>query len=311
MVFSVDFLKLLFCLVAFHIEYRKSLLYFLFFKRQKYGKSKVFLAKSAHSQKRISASSKIAGIEALSSVQIWRKGIPYAGSAMLYVICNNLVFYCLKIIDTATYEVFIQSKIFTTAVLFTFFFRKFLSLRQWCALGLLFFGVVSKCSHPGQSIDLHVSFVALLVVLFQTCLSSLASVWNELVLKRDAVLSIHMQNFFMYFFSLLFNALLAFFSVRFSELNYSLFMNPAFFLISIFGAIYGLSASFLLKFVNVLVKGFATAVEVVLAAFFGHLLFLEPLTSADAVALCCVTLAMYFYNTVGWGSSIKIKFGLH
>jgi UDP-sugar transporter A1/2/3 len=62
--------------------------------------------------------------------------------AVLYLIQNNLVFVAISNMDSATYQVLYQLKIFTTAVMSVLLLNKKLTLQHWGSLVLLFCGVV-------------------------------------------------------------------------------------------------------------------------------------------------------------------------
>jgi UDP-sugar transporter A1/2/3 len=62
--------------------------------------------------------------------------------ALLYLMQNNLVFVAISHMNSATYQVLCQFKIFVTAILSVFLLNKKLTGRHWLALVVLFFGVI-------------------------------------------------------------------------------------------------------------------------------------------------------------------------
>jgi drug/metabolite transporter (DMT)-like permease len=62
--------------------------------------------------------------------------------ALLYLMQNNLVFVAISNMNSATYQVLCQLKIFVTAILSVFLLNKKLTSRHWLALVILFCGVV-------------------------------------------------------------------------------------------------------------------------------------------------------------------------
>ncbi|EPY29350.1 UDP-galactose translocator 1 [Strigomonas culicis] len=191
-----------------------------------------------------------------------------------------------------------QSRILFTGLLFTAVLRQPLTLRKWAALVLLTGGLALKYLSPHLQVD---GYIALM--LGQALLSALAGVYNEYYLKEDMNLSIHVQNFFMYFYGMIFNVVLglllnpsSFLSLRFDNL-----MNGQVALIVFFGASTGIAAAFILKFINVLVKAIASAVEVSLTALFARIILGEPFSSRDIPSALVVTAAIAVYYTKGIG----------
>lgn len=293
-VFTVEAFKLIVSLIAYHVEHGKSMLVPLCMKwnNPAYGHS--------------------LAVEEVRSGKLWKNSIPYAGTSFLYALYNNLTFFCLKQVDPGTYQVVIQNKILAAGFLFTIFFRKFLTVRQWIALTTLMIGVAMKFMvSPENSKDQEVSFsvVGVTFVFIQGILSSLAGVYNEFALKSDVKLSIHIQNFFMYFYALFFNFAIALVTTDITSLPVHLLGKPSFLMIAIFGAVTGLSAAFILKFINVIVKAFAAGVEVCVTTFAAAYFLHENLTPMDIVSAVVVTVSIVLYSTKGAGGR-QVRCGL-
>ncbi|KPA75127.1 putative nucleotide sugar transporter [Leptomonas pyrrhocoris] len=263
---------------------------------------------------------------------LWREGLPYAVPSFLYAVYNNLTFINLNVFDAGTYQVFMQMRILFTGVLFSILLHQALSLRKWGALILLMVGVASKYFSPHTlQVDSHILFV-----LFQAFLSSAAGVFNEYAFKKGRHLSIHQQNFFMYLYALFFNAAFGvmadpsivtspFSAAGGATTTTTTAVGPAgggpqtdsgpahigallFLLIVFFGAATGLSAAFILKFINVIVKAFASAIEILLTAVAAAALLGEALTGQDVIAACIVMTAVWLYYTRGCGDQKLITF---
>lgn len=295
-VFTVEAFKLIVSMIAYHVEHGHSMLVPLLmkWKNPAYGHA--------------------LAVTEIESGKLWRNSIPYAGTSLLYAVYNNLTFFCLKRVDPGTYQVVIQDKILAAGFLFTVFFRKFLTARQWFALTTLMVGVAIKfvVSSEGTTENQEVNFsmIGIIFVAIQGVLSSLAGVYNEFALKGDAKLSIHIQNFFMYFYALFFNVAIALVTTDITSLPVHLLAKPSFLMIAIFGAMTGLSAAFILKFINVIVKAFAAGVEVCMATFAAAYFLNENITSMDVVSAVVVTLSIVLYSTKGAGSGRVVRCGL-
>ena len=234
--------------------------------------------------------------------QTWRVGIYYAVPSAIYALYNNLTYLNLSIFDPGTYQVFMQTRVLFTGVLYTWILAKTLTHRKWAALVLLTLGVVSKYVTPDIKVDWRISFM-----LFQASLSAFAGVFNEFLLKKDIQMDVNEQNFFMYSFALIFNC------------GWGLYTNPSyyssgdvfrsfngiFFFIVLNAAIIGIVTSLILKFINVIVKAFASACEVLLTAILAAMFLNESLTKQDVVACVIVMYSIYIYysNGMGDGSS--------
>lgn len=142
----------------------------------------------------------------------WKVGIYYAVPSGIYALYNNLTYYNLQLFDPGTYQVFMQTRVLFTGILFTWILKKILSRRKWVSLVLLTVGVMVK-NFAGVTVnDWRVSFM-----LFQASLSAFAGVYNEYLLKDQPSMDVNEANFFMYSFALFFN------------LGYGLWNNSAYY----------------------------------------------------------------------------------
>lgn len=225
----------------------------------------------------------------------WRTGLYYAVPSLIYAVYNNLTYYNLTIFDAATFQVFIQTRVLFTGLLYSVVFQKHLTQRKWLALCMLTLGVASKYLKWPLDVSWQVLFL-----LFQASLSAFAGVYNEFLLKRDISMDINEQNFFMYSFALVFN------------LGFGLYTQPDYYtsgrvvsnvnglllLIVMMGALMGITASLVLKYINVIVKAFASATEVLITAILAALFLGEALSGKDLVACVIVMGAIYIYYQV-------------
>lgn len=330
LVLLIDSMKMMVCVVAYRIQYKESILIPLFFTKgtshpssiDRFADGKMVSGRhSTISEDVPSSSSSTASTGTLSSKKLWRCSVPFLITAGLYTVYNNLTVVCLRRMNASTYQVFLQSKILITGVLFTIFFKRRFSLRQWMSIVILTVGVmvkfipVSSSSEPSDegsgspsTSSFVQSFLNLILVLFQASLSSVAGVYTEFALKQQAQLSIHIQNFFMYFFSLLIGVIIVVFTLPSgSSFSFFDFFDIRLIVVACFGVSTGLSASFLLKYINVIVKGFAAAVEVIVTAFVSSAVLGDVLTKADFFAALFVSYAIYLHSSKGWGDSTQIR----
>ena len=222
----------------------------------------------------------------------WRIGLGFAVPSLIYAVYNNMTYFNLTTFDPASFQVFMQTRVLFTGLLYSAIFHKALTRQKWLALILLTVGVASKYLDWNMTIDARILFL-----LFQASLSSFAGVYNEFLLKKDVNMDVNEQNFYMYTFALFFN------------LGFGLATNPDYYtsgrVVSsvnswfvatvVCGAMTGIAASLVLKFINVIVKAFASATEVLITAVLAALFLGEALTIKDCVACCIVMVAIYMY----------------
>lgn len=146
---------------------------------------------------------------------------PYAVPAILYALNNNLVVLMQAYMDPSSYQVLSNLKIASTALLYSFCLGKRLRPAQWLALGLL---MGAGVCHTVNSLDLeesdsaetgsrlHVTAWGLFLVLVYCCVSGLAAVYTERVLKSQR-LPLSLQNLYLYAFGVAINGFSAFSAV--------------------------------------------------------------------------------------------------
>uniref|UniRef100_A0A8C6UA78 Solute carrier family 35 member A4 n=1 Tax=Neogobius melanostomus TaxID=47308 RepID=A0A8C6UA78_9GOBI len=146
---------------------------------------------------------------------------PYAVPAVLYALNNNLVVHMQAYMDPSSYQVLSNLKIASTALLYSSCLGKKMTFRQWFALGLL---MTAGVCHSYSSLDLEdtkgksdanehsklrITAWGLFLVLVYCCVSGLAAVYTEMVLKRQK-LPLSLQNLYLYVFGVALNLVLSF-----------------------------------------------------------------------------------------------------
>jgi len=100
-------------------------------------------------------------------------------------------------------------KIFTIALLMRTVMHRQFSVIQYEALFLLVAGItvnqLHSCGGGGEALPAASVLPALLCVAGSVTVPSAASVYNEFALKKHMDTSVHLQNFFLYFYGALFN----------------------------------------------------------------------------------------------------------
>ncbi|XP_059201974.1 probable UDP-sugar transporter protein SLC35A4 [Centropristis striata] len=142
---------------------------------------------------------------------------PYGVPAILYALNNNLVVLMQVHMDPSSYQVLSNLKIASTALLYSFCLGKRLWPSQWFALGLL---LGAGVCHSYSSLDLgdqekadteegprlYITVWGVFLVLVYCCVSGLAAVYTEMVLKSQK-LPLSLQNLYLYVFGVAINGL--------------------------------------------------------------------------------------------------------
>lgn len=253
----------------------------------------------------------------------------YFVPAFLYCLYNNLAFVNLSTFDPTTYYLLLQFRVVITGVLFQVIFKKSLSRKQWFSLCLLTVGcmlkqwnfslpssdeassnadaleqsqdVVAGSTFRGKNISgFNLSFSAVLI-LVQTVCSCLAGVYNEYLLKsKGSDINIYVQNVFMYLDSIVCNLLILMFRGELSAVVTKDHLLEVFrfevLVIMINNAAIGIITSFFLKYMNSILKTFASALELMFTAVLSYLLFSIPIYLNTALAIFVVSYAIYLYS---------------
>ncbi|KAK2849206.1 hypothetical protein Q5P01_009040 [Channa striata] len=146
---------------------------------------------------------------------------PYAVPAILYAVNNNLVVLMQAYMDPSSYQVLSNLKIASTALLYSLCLGKRLRLSQWLALGLLMGAGVcqsyssldlgdSERANAEEGLQLHITAWGLFLILVYCCISGLAAVYTERVLKSQK-LPLSLQNLYLYMFGVTINGLSSFY----------------------------------------------------------------------------------------------------
>lgn len=250
--------------------------------------------------------------------------------AFLYCLYNNLAFVNLATFDPTTYYLLLQLRVVVTGILFQIIFKKYLSQRQWVSLILLTLGcmlkqvdlnslyrdanddseaaalqagaaVKSSPSTPAKNMTGFDFSISAVFILAQTICSCLAGVYNEYLLKdKGAEVNIFVQNVFMYLDSIICNAMILLLRGElldaFSAQNLGSIWRFSVIIIIVNNAAIGIVTSFFLKYMNSILKTFASALELLFTAVLCYFLFAIPIYMNTALAIAVVSYAIYLYT---------------
>lgn len=143
--------------------------------------------------------------------------------------------------------------------------------------------------------------ISAVFILAQTICSCLAGVYNEYLLKdKGAEVNIFVQNVFMYLDSIVCNAAILLLRGElldaFSAHNLGSIMRFSVIIIIVNNAAIGIVTSFFLKYMNSILKTFASALELLFTAVLCYFLFAIPIYINTALAIAVVSYAIYLYT---------------
>jgi solute carrier family 35 (UDP-sugar transporter), member A1/2/3 len=192
---------------------------------------------------------------------------------------NNLIYVALANLEATTFQVGYQMKVITTALLSMCLLNRRLSSTKWAAIVALAVGIVlTQLKSGDDAVSSHRhqnTAVGLSAVVTCGCSSALAGVYFEKILKGTPS-SVWMRNAQLAFFSILFGML----GVLFDSFPLSGFFDGYTSLIWVIIAVQalgGLIVAVVVKYADNILKGFATALSIVVCGFCSNLLFgFEP-----------------------------------
>ena len=267
-------------------------------------------------------------LKQLTQKENLRWGLYYLVPAGLYALYNNLTLFNLGHVEPSTFQIFMQSRLFITAILVQILFRRNLSLQKWCALVILVLGIALKNYQTFYLNQMSLTVIAF--IMLQAFLSSIASVTNEVLFKTKMTTSIFVQNGYLYLFGIIFNGLFYIirlylnftpslsvttpaleqvlvlvlapapapttslsFLIRFTPM---IIIDPFFWGIVICGTIVGLCASFIIKYLDTIVKSVYSTLEISVTAIISCLVLGTRLEILDISACVIVSAGVFCYS---------------
>jgi UDP-sugar transporter A1/2/3 len=258
----------------------------------------------------------------------WKLSIP----AVLYTIQNNLQYLAVTNLDAATFQVTYQLKILTTAIISVWMLGKRLSGVQWVSLCLLTMGVALVqlpedtfsykdpsdesgdilVETPDENVPKGNRFVGLMAVFIACCLSGLAGVYFEKILKKPnqnsstntinarPPPSIWERNIQLATFGALLSAIFGVYGK-----DYEAVMSKGFFqgytswtyIVITAQAVGGLIVAMVVKYADNILKGFATSISIIISCMVSVWLFDFNVTWSFIFGAAFVIYSTYLYDS--------------
>ncbi|CAD7695480.1 unnamed protein product [Ostreobium quekettii] len=232
--------------------------------------------------------------------------------ASLYAINNYLKFVMQLHFKPTTTKMLGNLKIFTIAMLLKVVMNRTFSVIQWEALFLLVFGItvnqLSDC--PGAGPSTPVSFDAVAYTAGVVTIPAAASVYNEFALKKHMDTSVHLQNFFLYFYGMVFNLLGICCLAAGGQALGSIFrgFTPITMLLVANNAAQGILSSFFYKFADTILKKYSSTMATIFTGIMSALLFQHHLTMNFMIGVSIVLISMHqFFTFSAEGMHLKSR----
>mmetsp|Transcript_14992 Transcript_14992/g.45252 ORF Transcript_14992/g.45252 Transcript_14992/m.45252 type:complete len:439 (-) Transcript_14992:1891-3207(-) len=224
--------------------------------------------------------------------------------AGLYAVNNYLKFAMQLYFKPTTAKMLGNLKILVIAVLMKGILKRSFSVFQWEALVLLVAGItVNQLNYCGKDAggDTIVT-AAVLYTLGSVTIPSLASVYNEMALKKHMDTSIDLQNWFLYFFGASFNAigllLMASFG-RHSVTSMFTGLSTVALLLVANNAMQGVLSSFFFKYADTILKKYSSTIATLFTALLSAALFGHKLTLNFCIGVSIVGISMHQFFSQG------------
>ncbi|GAX83866.1 hypothetical protein CEUSTIGMA_g11291.t1 [Chlamydomonas eustigma] len=226
--------------------------------------------------------------------------------AALYAVNNNIKFAMQLIFSPTTTKMLGNLKMLAIAVLMRLIMNRRFNIIQWEAVFLLVAGITInqlKNCPTGGSVEAEVPWLlAFLCTLGTVTVPSMASVYNEYALKKHMDTSVHLQNFFLYFYGACFNlagllcvswwkqqTLVQMFRGQ-SVVTYMLIAN---------NAAQGILASFFYKFADTILKKYSSTIATIVTAILSYFMFGHQLSINFVIGVSIVLISMHQFFTFG------------
>ncbi|XP_026390717.1 CMP-sialic acid transporter 2-like [Papaver somniferum] len=224
--------------------------------------------------------------------------IYYPIPAALYLVKNLLQYYIFAYVDAPGYQILKNFNIISTGVLYRIILKKKLSEIQWAAFILLCAGCTTAQLDPSSDHVLQTPFQGWIMAIIMALLSGFAGVYTEAIMKKRLSRNINVQNFWLYVFGMLFNAIAIFVQ------DFDAVMNKGFFhgytlittLMILNHALSGIAVSMVMKYADNIVKVYSTSVAMLLTAIVSVFLFNFHLSLAFFLGSMVVSVSVYLHS---------------
>ncbi|CAF0944399.1 unnamed protein product [Brachionus calyciflorus] len=250
----------------------------------------------------------------------FKKSFLFSIPAFLYFINNNLAVYIQLFMDSTSYQILSNLKIFSTAILYYFIIGKLISKIRWFSISLLFISgilyslanlkksqsseknlgnILMSKSVETKSTEIYITEIGLVMVLIYAFISGLSGVYNEYLLKMNNSDSIFEQNFYLYGYGCLYNFIGFYWEKKFSKDENFEFFNGFnhYTLLIIFTQVFnGFLMSLVMKYSSNITRLFVISSSLIVTAVLSVLIFSLKLNVYFYFCFSSIMFALFLYN---------------
>ncbi|KMT01582.1 hypothetical protein BVRB_9g215780 [Beta vulgaris subsp. vulgaris] len=222
----------------------------------------------------------------------------YPIPAALYLVKNLLQYYIFAYVDAPGYQILKNLNIISTGVLYRIILKKQLSEIQWAAFILLCAGCTTAQLNSNSDRVLQTPLYGWVMAIIMALLSGFAGVYTEAIIKKRPQRNINVQNFYLYIFGMIFNAIAIVIQDYDAVANKGFFHGYSFVtvLMIVNHALSGLAVSMVMKYADNIVKVYSTSVAMLLTAVVSVFLFGFHLSLAFFLGATVVSVSVYMHS---------------
>lgn len=233
--------------------------------------------------------------------------VMYLIPAGLYAGYDILSYVCLSMVQPTTYSLLLQMKTVITGLMHQAVFGRKLNRNQWISLLVTTTGVMvtAKAKAGGsQSTGEKTNIMVYGLIAIQICASAFASIYTELLLKKQKQASLNLQNIIMYVDSMFVLFILLGLGVSGKSLTdalsrenfFNLFAHWEVISMMLLMSSVGIVASMFMKLLDSIRKGLASALELVFLPVISAFFFGIPIHIATVLSVALVSMGTYLYS---------------
>eukprot|EP00192_Tetraselmis_astigmatica_P012114 CAMPEP_0117667146 /NCGR_PEP_ID=MMETSP0804-20121206/10791_1 /TAXON_ID=1074897 /ORGANISM="Tetraselmis astigmatica, Strain CCMP880" /LENGTH=400 /DNA_ID=CAMNT_0005474813 /DNA_START=95 /DNA_END=1298 /DNA_ORIENTATION=- len=223
--------------------------------------------------------------------------------AGLYALNNYLKFLMQLYFKPTTTKMLGNLKVFVIALLLKALMKRTaVPVLQWEALFLLVAGItinqLNSCSADSGLASLAPA--AFIYTGMSVTVPAAASVYNEIALKKHMDTSVHLQNFFMYFYGAMFNTLGLLIVAFLQKQSLSTIFdghNTFTALLVANNAAQGILSSFFFKYADTILKKYSSTVATIFTGVMSMYIFEHPITLNFVIGVSIVFVSMHQFFT--------------
>uniref|UniRef100_A0A7N0UXX8 CMP-sialic acid transporter 4 n=1 Tax=Kalanchoe fedtschenkoi TaxID=63787 RepID=A0A7N0UXX8_KALFE len=224
--------------------------------------------------------------------------IVYPVPAALYLVKNLLQYYIFAYVDAPGYQILKNFNIISTGVLYRIILKRKLSEIQWAAFILLCAGCTTAQLNSSSDRVLQTPLQGWIMAIVMALLSGFAGVYTEAIMKKRFSRNINVQNFWLYVFGMIFNAVAIVIQDFDAVVNKGFFHGYSFItvLMIVNHALSGIAVSMVMKYADNIVKVYSTSVAMLLTAIVSMFLFGFHLSLAFFLGSTVVSVSVYLHS---------------